>query len=199
MVKPAPPAPPRYPLGSIASAILLLRAQKVILDADLAALYGVETRRLNEQVRRNAERFPADFMFQLNAEELADLRSQFATSSLHTGKPAWGGRRYAPFAFTEHGAIMAATVLNSPRAIEASVYVVRAFVRLREVLASNQELAAKLDQLEKKLASHDQAIVGILEAIRQLMRPPAATARPIGFVTPKDNKNKPQARGAKRS
>ena len=199
MVKPAPPAPPRYPLASIASAILLLRAQKVILDADLAALYGVETRRLNEQVRRNAERFPADFMFQLNAEELADLRSQFATSSQQTGKPAWGGRRYAPFAFTEHGAIMAATVLNSPRAIEASVYVVRAFVRLREVLASNQELAAKLDQLEKKLASHDQAIVGILEAIRQLMRPPAITSRPIGFVTPKDNKNKPQARGAKRS
>lgn len=102
--------------GLIASAILLLRAQKVILDADLAALYGVETRRLNEQVRRNAERFPTDFMFQVSAEELANLRSQFATSSLHTGKPAWGGRRYAPFAFTEHGAIMAATVLNSPRA-----------------------------------------------------------------------------------
>ena len=194
MVKPAPPAPPRYPLASIASAILLLRAQKVILDADLAALYGVETRRLNEQVRRNAERFPADFMFQLSTEEFADLMSRSATS-----KPGRGGRRKLPLAFTEHGAIMAATVLNSPRAIEASVYVVRAFVRLREVLASNQELAVKLDQLEKKLSSHDQAIVGILEAIRQLMRPPATTARPIGFVTPKDNKNKPQARGAKRS
>ena len=111
MVKPAPPAPPRYPLESIASAILLLRAQKVILDADLAALYGVETRRLNEQVRRNAERFPADFMFQVSAEEFADLMSQSATS-----KPGRGGRRKLPLAFTEHGAIMAATVLNSPRA-----------------------------------------------------------------------------------
>ena len=153
----------------------------------------METRRLNEQVRRNAERFPADFMFQLSTEEFADLMSQSATS-----KPGRGGRRKLPLAFTEHGAIMAATVLNSPRAIEASVYVVRAFVRLREVFDSNQELAAKLDQLEKKLSSHDQVIVGILEAIRQLMRPPTATSRPIGFVTPKDSKNKPQARAAKR-
>ena len=154
----------------------------------------METRRLNEQVRRNAERFPADFMFQVSTEEFADLMSQSATS-----KPGRGGRRKLPLAFTEHGAIMAATVLNSPRAIEASVYVVRAFVRLREVFASNQELAAKLAQLEKKLSSHDQAIVGILEAIRQLMRPPAATSRPIGFVTPKDSKNKPQTKAAKRS
>lgn len=187
------------PLACITSKILLLRGQKVMFDADLAALYGVPTKRLNEQVRRNSERFPADFMFQLSACELADLRSQIATSSSQTSTPAWGGRRYAPFAFTEHGAIMAATVLNSPRAIEVSVYVVRAFVRLREVLTSNQELAAKLDQLEKKFVSHDQAIVGILEAIRQLMQPPQATSRPIGFVTPKETKNKPASGSTRRT
>jgi len=168
-----------------------------MLDADLAVLYGVPTKRLNEQVRRKAERFPPAFMFQLSALELADLRSQLATSRSQTGKSAWGGRRHAPFAFTEHGAIMAAAVLNSPHAIEASVYVVRPFVRLRELLASNQELAAKLDQLEKKLATHDQAIVGILEAIRQLMQPPQASSRPIGVVTPRENKNETAGRSPK--
>lgn len=117
MVKPGSAPPLDYPLASIASKILWLRAQKVMRDADLAALYGLPTKRLNEQVRRNAERFPAAFMFQVSALELADLRSQFATSRSQTSKSAWGGRRYAPFAFTEHGAIMAATVLNSPRAI----------------------------------------------------------------------------------
>lgn len=167
-MKVASPPPADYPLASIASKILVLRGQKVMLDVDLAGLYGVETRRLNEQVRRNLDRFPADFMFRVSAEEFAGLMSQSATS-----KAGRGGRRKLPLAFTEHGAIMAATVLNSPRAIDASVHVVRAFVRMREVLASNQELAAKLDQLEKKLSTHDQAITGILEAIRQLMQPPA--------------------------
>src|SRR6266404_5281020 len=117
----------------VESRILVLRHQKVILDTDLAELYGVPVKRLNEQIKRNQERFPSDFMFQLNPEEQASLRSQSATSN--QGR---GGRRYAPYAFTEHGAIMAATVLNSERAVEMSVFVVRAFVRLREMLAANR-------------------------------------------------------------
>ena len=120
----------------IATAILILRGQRVLQDSELAALYGVSTKRFNEQVRRNRKRFPADFMFQLTAEETSSLRSQFAT--LKTGRGRH--RKYLPYVFTEHGAIMAATILNSPRAIEMSVYVVRAFVQLREMLASNKEL-----------------------------------------------------------
>ena len=125
----------------IANRIVEVRGHKVMIDADLAELYGVPTKRLNEQVRRNALRFPPDFMFQLSADELVNLRSQFATSS-------WGGRRYAPFAFTEHGALMAATVLNSSRAVEVSLYVVRAFVRLREAIAQHRDLAKRLADLE---------------------------------------------------
>ncbi len=164
----------------IARQILVIRGQKVMLDADLAALYGVQTRRLNEQVRRNAERFPEDFVFQTSPAEFASLMSQFATSS-------WGGTRKLPLAFTEHGAIMAAMVLNSPRATEVSVYVVRAFVQLRDTLLTHKELAKRLDELESRLermlATHDQAISGILEAIRQLMAPPEpAKKRRIGFV-----------------
>lgn len=172
------------PVESIAQSILLLRGQKVILDADLAALYGVTTKRFNEQVRRNLERFPGDFMFQLTQAEWDALRSQFAT--LKTGRGQH--RKYLPYAFTEHGAIMAATILNSPRATEVSVYVVRAFVQLRDLLAGNKELAAKLAELEsrieRKLDSHDQAIAGLIDAIRELMRPPEPSKkRPIGFVT----------------
>jgi hypothetical protein len=166
-----------------------------LLDENLAALYGIETRRLNEQVRRNAERFPADFMFQLSGEEYASLISQFATS-----KPGRGGRRKLPLAFTEHGAIMAATVLNSPRAVEVSIYVVRAFVRLREALGSNQELATKLDALEQKtelLSLQHETFAGntrtqlkqVFEALRQLMAPPPAPRkRPIGFITAEEKK-----------
>ncbi|MBE0619785.1 MAG: ORF6N domain-containing protein [Burkholderiales bacterium] len=166
--------------AQIARQILVIRGQKVILDADLAVLYGVQTRRLNEQVRRNAERFPEDFVFQTSPTEFASLKSQFATSS-------WGGTRKLPLAFTEHGAIMAAMVLNSPRATEVSVYVVRAFVQLRDALLTHKELAKRLDELEsrleRKLATHDQAITGILEAIRQLMAPPEPMKkRRIGFV-----------------
>lgn len=162
--------------GNIESKILLIRGQKVMLDADLAELYGVETRRLNEQVSRNTERFPLDFMFQLTAEEFANLKSQFATSS-------WGGRRKLPFVFTEHGAIMAASVLNSQRAIEISVHVVRAFVHLRDLVSSNKELSAKLDQLERKVAGHDRAIAELINAIRQLMAPSTPNKkRPIGFA-----------------
>jgi len=158
-----------------------------MLDSDLAALYGVTTRRLNEQVMRNLGRFPSDFMFQLKNHEVAILRSQFATSSSDARHLAWGGRRYVPYAFTEHGALMAAMVLNSPSATEVSVYVVRAFVELRDTLVAHKELAKRLDELEskleRKLATHDQAIAGILDAIRQLMVPPeSAKKRRIGFV-----------------
>jgi hypothetical protein len=166
---------------AIAARIAFVRGQKVLLDADLAALYGVETRRLNEQVRRNADRFPPDFMFTLTTEEFAALMSQFATSN--EGR---GGRRKLPLAFTEHGALMAATVLNSPRARDVAIYVVRAFVQVRDLLASNKELARQLKELERrleqKLATHDRAIAGILDAIRDLMNPPEPKKRPIGFV-----------------
>ena len=165
----------------IAARILVIRGHKVMVDSDLAELYGVPTRRLNEQVRRNAARFPADFIFQLSDQEVTNLKSQFATSS-------WGGRRKTPLVFTEHGALMAATVLNSPRAIEMSVYVVRAFVQLREALSAHKELAAKLDQLEHKFATHDQTIAEIITIIRELMKPAApAQKRPIGFVAPKND------------
>lgn len=165
------------PVESIAQSILLLRGQKVLLDADLAELYGVETKVLLQAVKRNRERFPDDFMFQLTADEFGNLRSQFVTSS-------WGGRRYAPYVFTEQGVAMLSSVLKSPRAIAVNIEVMRAFVRLREMLSSNKELAAKLNELEHKLESHDQAIAGILNAIRELMKPPTKK-QPIGFVTEK--------------
>ena len=175
-------APP-LAIEAIAGRIVLLRGQRVMLDADLAALYGIPTGRFNEAVRRNLARFPADFMFQLTNQELAALRSQIAISN--AGR---GGRRYVPYAFTEHGAIMAANVLASPRAIEMSVHVVRAFVRLREMIGTNKELARKLDELERKLTTHDQAIAGLIDAIRELMSPPEPKRRPIGFVTPEEKK-----------
>ena len=163
----------------VESRILVLRDHKVILDTDLAELYGVSVKRLNEQVKRNEERFPADFMFQLTLTEHEALRSQFATS--HMGR---GGRRYPPYAFTEHGAIMAATVLNSERAVEMSVFVVRAFVRLREMLVNNRELATKIEELELRLDTHDTSIQDLIEAIKELMAPEPATGRKIGFNLP---------------
>jgi phage regulator Rha-like protein len=168
----------------VESRIIVVRHQKVILDTDLAELYGVPVKRLNEQIKRNQDRFPPDFMFQLNPEEQGSLRSQLATSN--QGR---GGRRYPPYAFTEHGAIMAATVLNSERAVEMSVFVVRAFVRLREMLAANQQLAAKIDELELRLDTHDTSIQDLLEAIRELMAPEPATGRKIGFQLPPGKKN----------
>ena len=168
------------PTEQISQSILVVRGEKVILDTDLAALYGVQTKDLNKAVKRNLGRFPKDFLFQLTKQELANLRFHFGTSR-------WGGTRYLPYAFTEHGALMAASVLNTPRAVEVSVYVVRAFVKLRELLGSNQALAKKLNQLERKLSTHDQAITEILQAIRQLMAPPEATKkRAIGFAPWKD-------------
>jgi hypothetical protein len=151
--------------------ILLIRGQRVMLDEDLAALYGVTTKRLNEQVRRNVDRFPPDFMFQLSLEEFTHLRSQIATAR-------WGGRRTPPYAFTEHGAVMLASVLNSPIAVHASIEVVRAFVRLRQLLASHEELARKLMTLEKK---YDAQFKVVFDAIRALMKPPEPKRRSIGF------------------
>ncbi|MEN6338329.1 MAG: ORF6N domain-containing protein [Phycisphaerales bacterium] len=154
-----------------------MRGQKVILDSDLAELYGVATSRLNEQVKRNAERFPADFMFRLSIEEFAGLMSQIATSNVGRG-----GRRKLPYAFTEHGAIMAAAVLNSPQAIQTSIFVVRAFVRLRHVLASQEELAAKVKRLQKTVQNHDKQIVAIVDTIQLLMPPPQDPPKePFGF------------------
>jgi phage regulator Rha-like protein len=136
-------------------------------------------KRLNEQVKRNQERFPSDFIFQLSEKEVASLRSQIATS-----KKTRGGRRYTPYAFTEHGAIMAATVLNSERAIQMSVFVVRAFVRLREMLATNSRLAAKIGELEDRLETHDCVILDLIAAIKQLMIPPNRRRVRIGFELP---------------
>jgi len=162
------------PYEAIERRIFMIRGQKVMLDADLAALYGVTTKRLNEQVKRNQMRFPADFMFALTLQEVAILRSQFATST-------WGGARHRPFAFTEHGAIMAASVLNSPRAIEASVHVVRAFVRMRQAIETHREWSKKLAELETKVGTHDEEIQLIFEALKQLMAEPARKKKAIGF------------------
>jgi hypothetical protein len=161
----------------ITDSILILRGHKVLLDADLAALYGVATKVLLQAVKRNQERFPEDFMLRLTNDEWAALRSQFVTSN--DGR---GGRRYAPYAFTEQGVAMLSSVLKSTRAIAVNIEIMRTFVRMRELLASNKELAQKLAELERKLASHDQAIVGILKAIRELMSPPLPKKRPIGFT-----------------
>ena len=163
-----------FPTERIERSILLIRGHKVLLDVDLAALYGVPTKRLNEQVRRNRARFPEDFMFQLTAEEATSLRSQFATSN--KGR---GGRRYAPYAFTEQGVAMLSTVLNSERAILVNIEIMRAFVRLRQMLASNTQLAGKLAALEKK---YDAQFKVVFDAIRQLMTPSQPKKRKIGFL-----------------
>jgi hypothetical protein len=163
-----------YSNERIERSILLIRGHKVLLDADLAALYGVTTKRLNEQVRRNRSRFPDDFMFELASEEAESLRSQFATS-----KRGRGGRRYAPYVFTEQGVAMLSTVLNSERAIQVNIEIMRAFVRLRQMLASNAQLARKLADLEKK---YDAQFKVVFDAIRQLMAPPDPKKRKIGFL-----------------
>jgi phage regulator Rha-like protein len=156
--------------------IFLIRGQRVMLDSDLAKIYGVTTRRLKEQFRRNIKRFPQDFAFQLTNQELAILRSQIATSRLH------GGSRYSPIAFTEHGALMLGNVLNSKTAVEASIRVVRAFVWIREQLAVNKELSQKFKELESRVGEHDGAINSLFDAIRQLIEPEAGEKRKeIGF------------------
>lgn len=170
------------PVQGIQSKILLVRGHKVLLDADLAAVYGVETRALNQAVKRNPGRFPPDFMFRLSPKELENWRSQSVTSNPR----AKMSLRRAPLAFTEHGALMAATVLNSPRAVRTSLYVVRAFVRVREFLAAHTDLARRLEAHEKKLASHDQVIAGLVSTLQSLLAPPQPRRRPIGFVAPDD-------------
>ncbi|MDQ3181649.1 MAG: ORF6N domain-containing protein [Acidobacteriota bacterium] len=164
------------PIERIEQLILLAHGERVILDADLAKLYGVTTKVLNQAVKRNQARFPEDFMFQLTKEEFDNLRSQFVTSS----STSYGGRRYLPYVFTEHGAIMAANVLNSEQAVVASVQVVRAFVKLRQILASNADLARKVEELEKK---YDANFKVVFEAIRKLMLPPPnLKKRKIGYI-----------------
>jgi hypothetical protein len=168
--------------GDIARSIQFIRGRRVILDHELAAIYGVTTSRLNEQVKRNMARFPEDFAFRLNSKETRTLNlSQFATGSQRHRDP-----QKPPHAFTEHGAIMASTVLNSSNAIAMSLHVVRAFVKLREILASNETLARRLNQLEarleNKLVGHDKAISSILAAIRLLMAPTPSQGRGIGFT-----------------
>src|ERR1700730_6164037 len=160
----------RVAVERVENAILLIRGEKVILDTNLAALYDVETRALLQAVKRNSERFPSDFMFQLTRKEFDSLRSQSVISK------GSGGRRYLPYAFTEHGALMAANVLNSKMAVQASVQVVRAFIRLRQMLVSNEELASKLGDLEHK---YDAQFPVVFDAIRQLMTPPEPQRKQI--------------------
>ncbi len=185
-------ATPTVPLsiGEIAQRIQLIRGQRVVLDTDLAAFYGETTKRFNQQVNRNLARFPEDFMFQLTEEEFAALRLQFATL-----KPGRGQhRKYLPYAFTEHGAIMAATLLNSPRATELSVYVVRAFVELRGMLTSNRELAGKVHSLERKVSVHERNIAELVDSMAQLLAtPPTPPRRSIGFVLQEELPSKPNA------
>jgi hypothetical protein len=168
------------PAERVLDSILTLRDKRVILDSDLAKFYGVETKRLNEAVRRNAEKFPSDFSFVLNKEEVAILRSQIATSS-----SGYGGRRYMPRAFTEHGAIMAATLLSSPQAVQMSILVVRAFVKMREELAGHRQLALRLKEIERQLTDrldgHEQTILELLEQMKAFMYPPVPKKEPIGF------------------
>lgn len=166
------------PGEQIEKAILTIRGQRVMLDADLASIYGVTTARLNQQVKRNLDRFPEDFAYQLTQQEFAFLMLQNATS-----RTSHGGRRKLPYVFTEYGAVMAANVLNSPIAIHASILVVRAFVRMREMLGAHADLARKIDNMEKK---YDVQFKTVFDAIRQLMRPPQTSRRQIGFHAKQD-------------
>ena len=164
------------PVERIEKAILLVRGQKVILDRDLAQLYGVKTKALKQAVRRNPKRFPRDFMFELTKEEFENWRSQFVTSNRDKM-----GLRYRPMAFTEQGVAMLSSVLNSERAIEVNIAIMRVFVRLREMMATHKELAFKLAEHEERLEGHDEQIQNIFEAIRQLMTPAEKERKKIGF------------------
>jgi len=166
-------------VGAIQQRILLVRGEKVIIDADLAEFYGVPTKRLNEQIKRNRKRFPADFVFQLSRAE----KDEVVANCDHLARLRFS--RALPYVFTEHGAIMAASVLNSQRAVDVSVFVVRAFVKLHQVVSAHAELARKIAQLERRLADHDEQILAIVDAIKELMSPdPVPKKRRIGFRTP---------------
>lgn len=201
---------PKYPvrqnvaLQKIAPLIHEIRGERTILDSDLARIYGVTTRRLNEQVKRNADRFPDDFAFRLTRLEMDNLMSQFARSSsasitnpsqFATGSQKHRDPRYPPYAFTEHGAIMAANVLNSKQAVQMSVFVVRAFVRLRELVATQKEVTDKLNELERKVGGHDKALVSIIAAIRELTEVPKRSSRAIGFRAERGFREEIQAKG----
>lgn len=176
--KPSPSEQLPIQVELIERRIYLIRGHKLMLDADVAELYGVETKMLTRAVRRNIERFPKDFMFQLSAPEFENLRFQFGTSS------SWGGRRYRPYNFTEQGVAMLSSVLHSQRAVQVNIGIMRAFVRLRELLATHKDLARKLNDMEKK---YDTQFKVVFDAIRKLMEPPAAKPRrPIGFRTEKE-------------
>jgi hypothetical protein len=156
------------PVEQVARSILVIRGERVLLDADLAQLYGVSVKQLNQAIRRNLDRFPADFMFELSEQEFDNLRSQIVTSRFRGVRP-WGGRRYAPYVFTEHGAVMLASVLRSETAVAVSVQVVRAFVRLRQLIAGNEKLRRKLARIERKLQDHDEHFAAVFNALRQLL------------------------------
>ncbi len=173
---PTPPSQQLVPAEVIERRIYLIRGQKVMLDRDLAELYGVPTFRLNEAVKRNRNRFPGDFMFQLSPQETLALTSQFAMS-----KSGRGGRRTPPFAFTEQGVAMLSSVLNSERAVLVNIAIMRAFVRLREILSTHKDLARKLEEMEQK---YDAQFKMVFDAIRRLMAPKARRRRPIGFIPP---------------
>jgi hypothetical protein len=169
------------PVTEIEGMILIVRGQKVMIDSDLARLYGVETKVLLQNVKRNLGRFPADFMFQLTQIEFSNLKSQFVTS-----RSDWGGRRYLPYVFTEQGVAMLSSVLNSERAISVNIEIMRAFVKLRQLLAAHVGLARKLDLLEKK---YDSQFRAVFDAIRQLMAPPQPKKRRIGFHSGENEKS----------
>jgi ORF6N domain-containing protein len=197
------------PAEQIALQIRHFRGEKVLLDFDLALLYGVATKALNQAVKRNRDRFPNDFMFQLTAEEVLNLRSQTVTSSsqsttnqqimkyrsqIVTSSKKHGGARYRPYAFTEQGIAMLSSVLNSERAVKVNIAIMRAFVKLRWALETNRELAQKFSQLERRVDKHDEEVAAILEAIRQLMTPPEEPRREIGFHA---GENAPRNRATK--
>lgn len=163
----------------VISKIYFIRNQKVMLDEDLAELYQVETRRLNEQVKRNQDRFPEDFMFQLSETEWQNLMSQFATSS-------WGGRRKLPYVFTEHGVLMLSSVLNSDRAIQVNIQIMRIYTKLRAMLMTNKDILLKLERLERKITNHDHDIKLIFECLKQLLNPKPEPTRRIGFSHKKE-------------
>jgi hypothetical protein len=164
----------------VVSKIYLIRNQKVMLDDDLAELYQVETRRLNEQVKRNIDRFPEDFMFQLTEAEWENLKSQNATSS-------WGGRRKIPYAFTEHGVLMLSSVLNSDRAIQVNIQIMRIYAKLREMLMTNKDILLKLEKLERKMINHDQDIKVVFGYLKELLNPKTESMRKIGFKHKKED------------
>ena len=169
------------PDDAIINKIYFIRNQKIMIDSDLAMLYQVETKRLNEQVSRNPERFPEDFMFRLTEDEFENLKSQIATSSLFTGNGGWGGRRKLPFAFTEQGVAMLSGVLKSTVAIHVHIQIIRVFTKMKELLLTHKDILLKLEKMEKKMSSHDEQIALIFSYLKKLLNPPQVPRCRIGF------------------